>query len=141
MPGCPAAHEHVGRPGLGVLERSSDHGGIPAEGHGEAELVTGHAIAGRQPGLLGPVRAAVHEDVSRPGAAVLAGYPNHGSCPTEDHREAGVVTPCRIGGAQPVLLRPGIDEHGVGRRPSGWQRQAGGGEGDALSRRARGGGP
>src|SRR5262249_17765948 len=65
----PAAHEHIGRPGMGV-ERRPNQGGVTAKGHGEAKLVTGYAVAGGQLGLLAPIRPAAHEHIGRPGMSV-----------------------------------------------------------------------
>src|SRR5205085_7909666 len=91
-PARPAAHEHVGRPSARV-EWRPDHGGAAAEGRGEAELVTGRAVAGGQLDLLAPARPAAHKHIGCPSVRVeRRSRPDQRGVPAEAHGGAQLVT-------------------------------------------------
>ena len=93
-PGCAAADEDIGRPGVGqgrVVIEGADDDRVAAYRHGVAELVGHRAVTGQQDRLLRPGRAAPDINKCRArlggGRAVIA-CADHHRVAVESHRVA-----------------------------------------------------
>ena len=116
-PGSPRPHEHIRRPGLGVLERGACHCGGPGNGHRGAELVPRGTVGGGQLGLLDrrcpQKRREGRESGAPPPAARLAPGRRSADSPTW-RAEAAAESGCMVQVAD-WLARDGPGD----RRPPG----------------------
>jgi hypothetical protein len=118
----PPLHVHIRRAGAApevIIPRGSDHGGVTAQGDGNAEPVAGGAVGGEELRLLCPEAAVAREHRRRAGALLHESLLPH-TTPTEsicaDHR------PGRALSRRFAILGHFFTPYEIGRRR--WKKKA-----------------
>jgi hypothetical protein len=91
---CPSgagADKHVGRSLERILGASAGQDRVAAQRYASAEGIVGCRVRGSKLGLLDPVDAGTHKDVSRPYEGLLADCPDHRCVPIHRDRTAEVI--------------------------------------------------